>query len=431
LRQRTKAGATVITRAYGRLMRGERDEPQRILLTGSDITEAKRLESQFLRAQRMESLGSLASGVAHDLNNVLTPILVATELLKPMARATHEREVVQLVGDSARRGADIVQQLLLFGRGSETPRTVVDPGVVARGVERMMRETFPKNIVLQTAIPKDLWPVEADRTQLHQVLLNLCVNARDAMPRGGELSLTAFNASVDEVFAARHLGAKAGSHVALSVSDTGTGIPAAIVEKIFDPFFTTKPLGQGTGLGLATVLGITRSHGGFISLDTAEGRGSRFTVFLPARQSAALREATDAQRQLLVGRGETILLVDDEPTIRLVTEQALIKSNYRVLTAANGAEALAALAKSAGDVKLVLTDVMMPIMDGTQLVHALRKMNPALPVVVMSGLRDLREEIEKQPGGRMRFLQKPFLIEAVLRAVRELLDEGPPANPDR
>ncbi|MBI5766949.1 MAG: PAS domain S-box protein [Verrucomicrobia bacterium] len=428
LRHRTKAGATVVTRAYGRLVRDGDHVPHRILLTAADVTEAKRLESQFLRAQRMESLGSLASGVAHDLNNVLTPILVATELLKPIAREAHEREVVQLVGDSARRGAEVVQQLLLFGRGSDTPRTVVDPAAVAREVERMMRETFPRNIAIRSAIPKDLWSMEADRTQLHQVLLNLCVNARDAMPRGGELLLSALNTHVDEAFAARHLGAKPGPHVALGVADTGTGIPAAIVDKIFDPFFTTKPLGQGTGLGLATVLGITRSHGGFISVDTTEGDGARFTVFLPARQSAALQEATEAQWQQLSGHGELILLVDDEPTIRLVTEPALIKAGYRVVTAANGAEALAAFTRAAGEVRLVLSDVMMPVMDGPQLVHALRQLSPAMPIVLMSGLRDLSEDLEKRHGDRLRFIQKPFLIEAALRVVRELLDETSPAG---
>ncbi|MBI5772030.1 MAG: PAS domain S-box protein [Verrucomicrobia bacterium] len=417
-------GAEIVVQVRATLVRDAAGAPTGVLVVVTDISEAKRLEAQFLRAQRMESLGALAGGVAHDLNNVLTPILIGTGLLKPLAREPHEREMIELIVESARRGADIVQQLLLFGRGSGTPRAIVDPGAVARGIVRMVQETFPKNLTLHTSIPRHLWPVEADRTQLHQVLLNLCVNSRDAMPDGGELTVAALNTQVDEAFAAAHLDAKPGPHVALAVADTGSGIAADIVEKIFDPFFTTKPLGKGTGLGLSTVLGITRSHGGFIHLETEAGRGSRFTVFLPAKQSAVVDEAGATQAEQISGRGELILLVDDETAIRVVAEKAFLKANYRVVVAGNGAEALAAFSRAAGEVRVVVSDMMMPVMDGPQLVHALRQLDPDIPVLAISGLRDARAELQKRHGRRLRFLQKPFLLDDALRVVRELIDES-------
>ena len=297
-------------------------------------------------------------------------------------------------------------------------------GSVLRELERMMQETFPKNISRCVQSPPRLWPVEADRTQLHQVLLNLAVNARDAMPRGGTLTATAGNVQVDEAFAQGHIGAKPGPHVAVRLTDTGTGIPPEHLDKIFDPFFTTKPAGQGTGLGLATVLGITRSHGGFVTVETQTGSGTTFTVFLPAAPSPELAVASAEQRRLIAGRGELVLLVDDEAHVRSVLNETFVGAGYRVITAANGAEALAMFARHTGEVRLVISDQMMPIMDGHQLIHALWQLDGALPALLMSGMANSDTPLENAAGQSVRFLPKPFLAEAVLRDARELIDEA-------
>jgi PAS domain S-box-containing protein len=431
-RQRKSTGEEITMQLRATVLRDENARPRSVLVVTTDITEARRLEAQYLRAQRLESLGSLASGVAHDLNNVLTPILVAVDLLRPLAREPQDKDLVQMVGDSARRGADIVQQLLLFGRGSDTPRASVAIGTVLGELGRMMKETFPKNLALQVQKPRGLWPVEADRTQLQQVLLNLAVNARDAMPQGGELRITAENVHVDDLFAQEHIGAKAGLHVAVRVSDTGTGIPPEHLDKIFDPFFTTKPSGQGTGLGLATVLGITRSHGGFVTVDTAAGRGTAFTIYLPAATTPAQAAASAEHRQSIAGRGELVLLVDDEVHVRNVLKETLVGAGYRTVIATNGAEALAAFARHRGEVRLVISDHMMPVMDGQQLLHALREIDGALPALLMSGMGNPQLQSPAEPAldRNVRFLSKPFLADALLQAARELIDEaGKPAHP--
>ncbi|MDI1247729.1 MAG: PAS domain S-box protein [Lacunisphaera sp.] len=429
-RQRKSTGEEITMQLRATVLRDEHARPRSVLVVATDITEARRLEAQYLRAQRLESLGSLASGVAHDLNNVLTPILVAVDLLRPLAREPQDRDIVQLVSDSARRGADIVQQLLLFGRGSDTPRAPVDVGAVLGDLRRMMQETFPKNIALGVQSPPGLWPVEADRTQLHQVLLNLAVNARDAMPQGGELQVTAENVQVDGLFAQDHIGAKPGPHVAMRVADSGPGIPTENLEKIFDPFFTTKPTGQGTGLGLATVLGITRSHGGFVTVDTPPGGGATFTIYLPATATPALAAAGAGRRPAFDGRGELVLLVDDELAVRNVLKETLAAAGYRTLTATNGAEALDAFARHPGEVRLVISDQMMPVMDGRQLLLALRALDGKLPALLMSGMGNPHLSAGHGLGRSVRFLPKPFLADALLRAVRESIDEaGDPRHP--
>ncbi len=404
------------------LVRNEQGQVASVLLITTDITEAKRLESQFLRAQRLESLGALASGVAHDLNNVLTPILLAGELLTDLARTPAEKELIQQLSLSARRGADIVQQLLLYGRGSDSPRSPLNLGRVMKETEQMIRGTFPKNLVVTFRVPKDLWTIDGDRTQLHQVLLNLCVNARDAMPLGGKLTVGAENITVDAAFAARQPGAKPGPHLLVRVRDNGTGIPLELLDKIFDPFFTTKALGQGTGLGLATVLGIVRSHGGFITVDSIEKVGSEFAVYLPARAESLKLSDLDQHRPRLQGRGELILVIDDEENIRSTLSRVLADYGYRAITAADGAQGLAAYVRHAAEIKLVITDHMMPVMDGAQAIWALRQLNPRLPVVIVSGISSQRAELEANFGPHLRFLSKPFLIEKVLSHLRELLE---------
>lgn len=405
-------------------VRGSRTGGDAVFIVVSDITESKKLEAQFLRAQRLECLGALASGVAHDLNNVLSPILISIELLRPLARKPEDLELLQMLNNSARRGADIVRQLLLFGRGSDSPRSPLNPGDVVREVAKVMQGTFPKNLSISLQIAADLWQVSADRTQLHQVVLNLCVNARDAMPHGGRLVVGVTNVEVDEPQARRKGGTAAGRYVAIRVTDSGCGISTENLAKIFDPFFTTKPIGEGTGLGLPTVLGIVRSHGGFLDVASEPGQGATFEVYLPAVPLPGAESAAPENQATAMGRGECVLVVDDEESIRNAMQRVLTGMNYRVLTASDGAEALGVFAQNAAAVKLIFTDVMMPVMDGLQMMSVLRRLRPRLPVVAVSGLAAHQAEFQKKFGPQVRFLAKPFSSDLALRYVRESLDEA-------
>ena len=252
-----------------------------------DITERKRLEQQALRAQRMEGIGTLAGGIAHDLNNVLGPIILSVDLLKMRFLDAASQELLALIDSSAHHGADLVRQVLSFARGVEGQRLEVLIQNVIRDIENLARETFPKHLQIRTVIPAGLWTVIGDRTQLHQVLLNLCVNARDAMPSGGTLTIAAENRTLDAHCTSLSAEAKPGPYVLLQVHDTGTGIPPDVIEKIFDPFFTTKDFRQGTGLGLSTTLGIVKSHGGFLQVTSEPGQGTRFSIYLPAPPAPA------------------------------------------------------------------------------------------------------------------------------------------------
>lgn len=424
----TRAGKTIDVQLRCTAILDAAGKPRSTLAVVTDVTEGKRMEQQFLRAQRIECLGALASGVAHDLNNVLTPILMAVELLRPLAREKHDHDMLQLLSDSARRGSDIVQQLLLFGRGSDSPRTPLNAGGVIKDMGRMMRETFPKNIVLSVQAPADLWLVDADRTQIHQVVLNLCVNARDAMPQGGRLIVAAENVQVDEAFSRSHAGKHSGPHVRITIKDTGVGISPADLEKIFDPFFTTKPVGQGTGLGLATVLGIVRSHEGIVDVTSIVGQGSTFEVYLPAGIEGAEPPAQESGPEVLRGHGELVLVVEDEENIRSLLQRALTSHNYRVLIASDGAEALGVYAQHAGEVNVVITDAMMPVMDGAQTVRALRRLKRNLPIIAISGMPAQRTELDKNPGPAIHYLPKPFATDHALRLVRQALDEAARAS---
>lgn len=314
--------------------------------TVTDITEKKQLESQFLRTQRLESLGTLASGIAHDFNNILTPILAISQLL-PMKLPDLDagnQNLLHILEDSARRGADLVKQILVFARGSEGKRIPLDIGQILSDVLQMVQQTFPKAIEIQLHLPTDdLWTVSADITQLHQVLMNLAVNARDAMNNGGLLSFSAKNILLDESFARVNLGAKAGPYVVITVADTGTGIAPELLERIFDPFFTTKEAGKGTGLGLSTSLGIIRNHGGFVKVHSEVGQGSQFKVYLPTMRETVAQAA--ASPRLLGGNNELILVVEDESAIQQVTKASLEDCNYRTLTASDGIEAIALYAE--------------------------------------------------------------------------------------
>jgi PAS domain S-box-containing protein len=390
-----------------------------------DLTERKKLELQFLRAQRMESVGTLASGVAHDLNNVLAPILMSLELLKEGTRSEDDLELLATLHTSARRGADLVKQLLAFARGVAGERVQVDPRAVMNDLLAVMRETFPKSIDVRFSPPSTLWPIIGDATQLYQVLLNLCVNARDAMPKGGSLTVKMANVVLDATYAAMNRDARPGAYVRMQVADTGTGIAPEVREKIFEPFFTTKGVGKGTGLGLSTTLGIIKSHGGFVHVYSEPGRGTQFEVYLPAAASVAAEPAPKAVTASLLprGNGELILVVDDEAAIRRIVQQLLEKYGYRVLVATQGAEGLAIYTQRQQEIAAVLTDMAMPIMDGAALIIALREMNPGVRIIASSGL-STNQEISKATGtGARAFLPKPYTAEAILGTLHALLHD--------
>jgi len=402
-----------------------RDSPATMsgyLVIATDVTDRKRLEAQLYRAQRLESIGMLASGIAHDLNNVLAPILMGLQLIRSQFPDQSSQTTLTAIEASARRGANLVKQILTFTRGLEGERMRVQARHVLRDVEKIISRTFPKSIEIRMDIPRDLLTVSADATQLHQVFTNLCVNSRDAMPAGGVLTIFAQNVVIDEYYAAMYPEAQPGSYIAIEVSDTGTGIPKEILAHIFEPFFTTKAVGKGTGLGLSTVHAIVKSHGGFVTLNSEPGKGTAFKVFLPALETAEGAEARPARPKLPSGSGELILVVDDEGAIRDITRITLESYGYRVVTAGHGAEGVAVYAKHADDIKLVISDMNMPIMDGAAMTKALQAIKPDVKVLTTSGLSpNLDIGLRADQAGAAGFLIKPYTAEQLLLKIDELL----------
>jgi PAS domain S-box-containing protein len=428
LRQRTKAGLALIVEARWTLVRDDYKKPVSILSINTDITERKKLEAQFLRAQRMESVGTLAGGIAHDLNNILAPILMAVASLQQDATTDEAREVLETLRSCSQRGADLVRQVLSFARGVEGDRLLVQPSHLMHDIEQIIRQTFPKNIDFRLSHPRSLWAVEGDPTQLHQVFMNLCVNARDAMPKGGTLTVTMKNVVLDATYAGMSPEAKAGNYVVINVADTGHGIAPDVREKIFEPFFTTKEVGKGTGLGLSTTATIVRSHGGFITVYSEVGRGSAFGVYLLAADSRSVSRPPHLNvdtTQLPRGKGELILVVDDEAAIRQITKSTLESFGYSVLLADDGAQAIGIFAQHRGDIALVLTDMMMPIMDGPTLIFALQRIDPRVRVIAASGLHSGADVARAALAGVVHFLAKPYTAEAMLMLFKTVLTEEP------
>ncbi len=389
------------------LRRPGETRPRGVVTTFHDVTERRVAERQRLRAQRLESIGTLAGGVAHDLNNALAPILMGIGLLR--MENPKSRELIDAMESSARRGADMVRQLLTFAKGVEGERLLVQPQHLLSETEKIMRSTFPKNIELRTSFEKDLAPILGDATQLHQVLLNLCVNARDAMPNGGSLTLSAENVVIDETYASSVPDALPGRFVAWHVKDTGTGIPHEIVDRIFEPFYSTKSADRGTGLGLSTVLGIVKGHGGFVHVQSAPGQGSTFSVFLPSENPGADSSPSAAEAiPSFQGNGETILVVDDEAGVRDVTRTVLQSLNFKVITSPDGTDALIQIAEKRHEVRAVITDVQMPHMDGLTFVRVLRRLLPTIGIIVASGRLEQKDEQEFQALGVDVLLGKPF-----------------------
>lgn len=418
-----KGGQIVYGRLTASVVRGPAGQAQYAIGMVENITEKKMLETQFLRAQRMENIGTLAGGVAHDLNNVLAPILMSCELLQMEARDEGTRNLVGMIKGSAQRGADLVKQVLSFARGVEGRRIAVQPKHLIREMVNIIRLTFPKSVSIQSSMPKSLWLLSGDPTQLHQVLLNLCVNARDAMPDEGILQITAENVLLDADSAGLAQSARPGPYVVIKVIDTGTGILPDARERIFDPFFTTKEPGKGTGLGLSTTLGIVRSHGGFINVASEPGKGSTFEVWLPADAGEHPSTALNEETQLPRGNGEVILVVDDEVSLRLLTRDTLESFGYVVLTATNGADALGIYSRHKDNINAVLTDAMMPVMDGIALTRAITQINPDVRVILASGLSNTEYQNQAAVAGVKRFLPKPYKAELLLTCLAEILHD--------
>jgi PAS domain S-box-containing protein len=401
-----------------------------------DLTEKKLLESKFLRAQRLESIGSLASGIAHDLNNIIAPIMMSAQMIQSDDDPASHHEFAQTILISAQRAAGVIKQLLGFARGQQGRKQMVQVRHLLRETGQIARETFPRSIKIEETCAADLWMVEADATQLHQVLLNLSVNARDAMPEGGKLILDASNIVVDSQFVARNPGAIQGRYVRIQVEDTGTGMPESVREHIFESFFTTKLEGQGTGLGLTTVLGIVKSHRGFITFATSVGKGTSFQVYLPAIPEQELApEEIETQHPLLRGRREWILVVDDELTICSIVQRSLERHNYNVVVAHNGIEALALFFARKTEVHAVVTDYMMPDMDGLTLCRTLRTLSPQTPVVVSSGglHGEASSEVVRafEDLGVRNVLHKPYDTGALLEALAAVLHPGESKAPGK
>jgi len=415
---------TVTVDSRWTLLTDESGKPRGMLVVNTDVSERKRIEAQFLRTQRMESIGTLAGGIAHDLNNVLSPIMMSVDVLKEKLSDAQGQRMLAILETSARRGADMVKQVLAFARGVEGERMQLQTRHLLRDVAKMVGETLPKTIQFQSQIPESLWMINGDATQLHQVLVNLAVNARDAMPSGGTLTISAENFVLESDI--KHQGAMIlpGFYVLIRVSDTGTGIAPDVTEKMFDPFFTTKEPGKGTGLGLSTVLGIVKSHGGFVQVETELHSGTTFLIYLSAQEGAQAQPAENAAEPMPMGNGELILAVDDEAAVLSMTRETLETFGYKVVTARDGAEAVAIYTAHRHEIRGVLTDMLMPHMDGPATIRVLKRIDPTVRIIATSGLMD-GEKVRDAAGlERIAFLMKPYTAGKLLTTVHRVLAEA-------
>ena len=425
-RHRRKDGAIIQVEITSRPMTFEGGEAR--LVIAADVTEKKQLEEKLRQTQRVESVGMLAAGIAHDLNNVLAPIMFAAPLLRKSVSGDRESKILDLMELSAARGVGLVKQILGFARKATGDIRSVQVKHLAHDIIDVIEQTFPKSIRLEHQFPSDLWLVQSSPTQIHQVLLNLCLNARDAMPKGGTLRITManlrLNAEQAQAFSSAQPAASPGAWLSIEVADSGTGIPPDVLKRIWEPFFTTKGPGEGTGLGLSTVRGIVEGHHGFIILDTHEGTGTTFRVFLPA----APEESSDGNGQPLavppVGNNELVLIVDDDQAVRDLVGAILVKNNYRVLIASDGLEAVGIVTAHSAEIALVITDMDMPNLNGAGLARILVWQHPNIRLLGISGLPHSKADGSGLEVARKLvhgFLVKPFAPANLLRAVHEVL----------
>jgi PAS domain S-box-containing protein len=430
LHQQTKGGDEIVVESRWTLVRENDGTPESVLVINTDITERKRLESQFLRSQRMESIGRLVSGIAHDLGNLLVPISLGVKVLQQRFGDDEKASrTLSMIQNSAERGSNMVDQVLAFARGVEGERVALQLESIVEDIQNITQETFPEEIDVQMHVDDDLQQIVGDATQIQQVLMNLCVNARDAMPGGGTLTVRAENITLDQEDARMNIDAEPGAYVRVTVSDTGVGMPEAVIDKIFEPFFSTKPEGKGTGLGLSTAYSIIKGHDGFIEVHSEEGTGTTFRVFLPV--ATEVDEQTDDALSTATrdGQGARVLVVDDEENILNTAKDALEQVGYHVKVAHGGDEALQQLRSHGLDVDVVITDIVMPSTDGLTVIRELHAERPDLPIIAASGLADSRTDEALEAGADV-FLSKPFTAEklqAALQRVLHLSDE--PATP--
>jgi two-component system cell cycle sensor histidine kinase/response regulator CckA len=394
-----------------------------MLSTSRDVTERRSLERQLLQSQKMDAIGRLAGGVAHDFNNLLGVILGQTELLQSEFEnnaSIHRR--AEAIEHAGRRAADLTRQLLAFSRQQFMEPRVVDTNAIVQDLEKLLKRLIGEDVELTIHLQADAGNIKVDASQLEQILMNLAVNARDAMPDGGKLILETAHVELDEAYARQHLGAQAGDFLMLVVSDTGTGMDSQTLARIFEPFFTTKPDGRGTGLGLSTVYGIVKQHNGYIMAYSEVGHGTTFRIYFPrVREAAELRKQGSSLVESVKG-SETILIVEDEEALRELARELLEAHGYQVLQAERGENAIRLVESSQTPIDLLLTDVVMPGMGGRQLAKRLRELRPGLHVLYMSGYTDDVINPGRSLSENALLLPKPFTRAVLLRKVREALN---------
>jgi two-component system, cell cycle sensor histidine kinase and response regulator CckA len=413
LHPQSRGGAAIFVESRWSLVTDHAGAARTILIIDADVTEKRRIENQLLQSQRLETLGLLVGGIAHDLNNMLAPMLTSVDLLCDSLTCPKDRDLLDLLDMSVRHGTELVRQLLAFARGQGEQRVELASDALIGSVQKLLFHAMPSNIEIRVSLEDELWAVHADATQLRQVLLNLCLNARDAMPEGG-LTTTSIQGTV-----------KFGPHVCISVTDTGTGIPPEIIGKIFDPFFTTKQIGKGTGLGLANVVAIVKSHRGFLGLESKPGIGTTFHIYLPALvDETADRSVVLTPRPAVQGRGENILLIDDDEGIRTVMDLLLSTHGYRVTVAADGDEGMELLRKQPDAFALVMTDLEMPGTSGADVIREIRALPAPPKLLVVSGAPDDLGAAAISLGD-VEFLNKPMTSESLLTTLRRILGHAP------
>ncbi len=417
LRQSTRSGRAIIVESRQTLLRNALGAAVSILCINTDVTEKKQREELYLRAQRLESLGSLTSGIAHDLNNVLAPILLASDVVLQGNVGARERKMIEIVRASAARGSSVLKRILSFARDTKGQPGPVDLGRLVTEVLDLATTTFSDAIQVTTLVPDDLPPLHGDATQLYQALLNLCVNARDAMPEGGELTVHAELATLDASARRPRPGETGKEWIRLTVADTGVGIPPEVRARIFEPFFTTKGPEKGTGLGLSNVRAIIKRHGGFIEVASEPGRGTQFSVCLPPASGEEIFPSIEAAASPLGGHGELILVVESETAILEMVRSALACFDYRVLTAGTSAEALAIYSKRSAEIALVVADLQSPVADGRPLAKALRAIQPAARLI------HLGDEAPPATPGSVS-LPRPLAVRPLLKAMHSALSSA-------
>ncbi|MCI0487646.1 MAG: PAS domain S-box protein [Blastocatellia bacterium] len=432
LRLTTKDGNEVIVEKKWSLICDEAGKPKAVLVIMADITKTKKIEAQLFRLQRLDSIGAFAAGMAHDLGNALAPILMAVQLLRNKVADESAQRHLTTIQNNVKRSVDLIKRVLGFVRGAEDKRITLQLQPLIYEIEKMLKGTLPKSIVLEISIEEGLWSAIGNVVQMHQVIMNLCVNARDAMPEGGRLLVAAENVQLDETEAQAIKDAWPGQYVSIRVADTGTGIPARILGNIFDPFFTTKRENEGTGLGLAMVANIVNDHKGFIDVTSEVGKGTEFRIYIPATEAMQESPVEQPSLELPTGHGELILVADDEAAVQEITKEVLEAFGYRTLTASDGMEAVmiysrhgavSAYSQQKDRIRVVLADMIMPYLNGLETIRAIRRINPDVKIVAMSGTPADIEFAETVEPLIDRFLLKPYTARKLLETLAEVLAE--------